>query len=94
VVGLAYGEYLLREEQGERPTLDEYQRRFPEHARRLRQQVELHQVLLGHSAASPEAGEERTFPTRTPAEEPDGVPVVPGYEVLQEVGRGGMAVAC
>src|SRR5262249_59842549 len=29
---LIYGEFLLREQLGERPTADEYARRFPEHA--------------------------------------------------------------
>src|ERR1700741_5047266 len=47
VVELAYGEYLLREERGERASLDEYLWRFPDHQERLRQQVELHQALRG-----------------------------------------------
>src|SRR5580692_6481357 len=38
VVELAYGEFLLREERGERPALPEYLCRFPGHEVRLRQQ--------------------------------------------------------
>src|SRR5262249_53846087 len=45
VVELAYGEFLLREQLGEQPALDEYLWRFPDHQARLRQQVELHQAL-------------------------------------------------
>jgi hypothetical protein len=40
---LVCGELALREELGERPTLDEYLRRFPAHADRLRRVYALHQ---------------------------------------------------
>ena len=42
---LVYGEFLLRERLGQSPTLDEYLRRFPQYASRLRQQIQLHQAL-------------------------------------------------
>src|SRR5262245_43279390 len=42
---LVYGEFLLREELNENPSLEEYQRRFPRHAARLEQQVRLHRML-------------------------------------------------
>ena len=41
-----YGEFLLREEMGESPTLDDYLGRFPEHADWLREQIALHRVVL------------------------------------------------
>jgi WD40 repeat protein/serine/threonine protein kinase len=44
---LIYGEFLLREEQGETLTLEEFARRFPQHAARLEEQVRLHQALTG-----------------------------------------------
>jgi eukaryotic-like serine/threonine-protein kinase len=46
VLDAIYGEFLLREEMGESPTLDEYLGRFPQHADRLREQIALHQVVV------------------------------------------------
>jgi serine/threonine protein kinase len=42
---LVYGEFLLREERGESPPLEEYVQRFPQYAERLRQQWNLHRAL-------------------------------------------------
>jgi serine/threonine protein kinase len=42
---LIYGEYLLLCEYGEKPSLSDFDRRFPEHAERLRLQVELRQAI-------------------------------------------------
>ena len=43
---LIYGEYLLREELGESPQLEEFHWRFPRFAARLQKQLELHGALL------------------------------------------------
>jgi WD40 repeat protein/serine/threonine protein kinase len=95
VVELAYGEFLLREERSERPTIEEYLWRFLNHQTRLRLQVELHLALRGNSAASPEVqsvtAAERTTPEQAPAEQ-SVVPIVPGYEILDVLGRGGVGV--
>src|SRR5262245_11264702 len=48
-VELVYGEFLMREQLGEGPALEEYQRRFPQYAARLRQQVLLHQAFEDRS---------------------------------------------
>src|SRR5262249_9618763 len=80
-VELICGEYLLREERGEAPALTEYQQRFPPYADRLRQQIEFHQALKGS-----------TIPELVLTETGSFRPLVPGYEVLGELGRGGMGV--
>jgi hypothetical protein len=85
VVELAYGEYLLREERGEKPTLDEDLWRFPGQAKRLRQQIELHLALRGGNTMPPG----QTTPAR-PLPDNCELPVVPGYEALEEIGQGGM----
>jgi serine/threonine-protein kinase len=80
VLVLVVGELLLRWQRGERPELAEYQRRFPHLAADLADQFELADAL----------GDNRTPAGRFPP--PASVPAVPGYEVLRELGRGGMGV--
>jgi serine/threonine-protein kinase len=81
-----YGEFLLRRELGEAAALDEFLQRFPQHAERLRQQDELHRVLEEVDESAPATWVEG----RKPA---SGVrPEVPSYEVLEEIGKGGMGV--
>ncbi len=92
---LVYGEYLLREQQGEAPDLAEYAARFPQFAEALGLQVELHRALgpggsrdLG--AAVPSANGLPTLPQTNGHQPP--LPAVPGYEVLARLGQGGMGV--
>ena len=44
-VELVLAEYLLREELGEQPALEEYLGRFPQYAGALKLQLELHQAM-------------------------------------------------
>jgi WD40 repeat protein len=52
VLELIYGEFLLCEERREAPDLESYLQRFPEHAERLKQQVELHEAVKSVEQAS------------------------------------------
>ncbi len=67
-----YGEFYLRKELDEAPSLLEYVARFPEHARRLRDQVMWNEAIdLGPPSSI-------------------GPPRIPGLEVGELLGRGGM----
>jgi serine/threonine protein kinase len=74
LLDLIYQEICLREERGETARRNDYLGRFPHLATPLNAQFDVHQVIQSGSAF---------------ADQP-GPPVVPGYEVLEEVGHGGM----
>jgi hypothetical protein len=70
-----YGEYYLRMEMGESPSLTEYLARFPQHARRLRDQVMWHEAIeLGQVIGGV----------------PPPTIQVPGLTIGELLGRGGM----
>jgi Protein kinase domain len=83
---LVWGEVLLRFQAGAAPGLDEYRARFPQHADALALQFD----LQGHLVTSSEA------PTLAPhwpaADVGPRLPPLPGYEILEEIARGGMGV--
>jgi serine/threonine-protein kinase len=90
---LVYQEVLLREERGEEPQLQEYLERFPQFAAQLRPLFVVHRALESSSWLESDPAEtppEVTSPASSGAAA--DLPVVPGYEVLGEVGRGGMGV--
>ncbi|MGL4554136.1 MAG: WD40 repeat domain-containing serine/threonine protein kinase [Gemmataceae bacterium] len=75
---VVYGEYLMREQLGEHPESADFRRRFPEQAAGLARQLEVHRALAAQEGEAAPAEQAR--------------PAVPGYELMEEVGRGGMGV--
>jgi WD40 repeat protein len=105
VLDLLFRELQLREEDGEAPDVEELVGRFPELGPRIRQQFALHLALHSRlSATRPEADApgDGADPGRTLPAEPGMIPDwtavakerlnIPNYEVLEELGRGGMGV--
>ncbi|HEY6563697.1 MAG TPA: serine/threonine-protein kinase, partial [Pirellulaceae bacterium] len=90
---LIYGEYLLREDRHESPDIAEFAQRFPEMATLLLHQVALHRALS--DGPEPQRGDtggchqQATLWGGTP---PPTWPRIRGYQILDELGHGGMGV--
>jgi eukaryotic-like serine/threonine-protein kinase len=89
---LIYGEFLLREEMGESPQLEEFRWRFPPFAARLQKQLDLHGALMAFDSTTgdrPDVCAADGVHASPPA---PGLPrvIAPGFQILGELGRGGM----
>ena len=95
-----YSEFLLREELGQEPKPLEYQMRFPEFAETLQDQIEFHQAMAaanGSSRLSALDTRRSASATQQTSAAGERLPAhlthfVPGYEILSELGRGGMGI--
>ncbi|HEX3148657.1 MAG TPA: serine/threonine-protein kinase [Gemmataceae bacterium] len=88
ILDLIYAEVLLRREAGETPRIAEYLERFPELADPIRLQFEVDDAI-GPTRIAPES--DPTDPDAVPAPIPPP-PAPPGYQILSELGHGGMGV--
>jgi serine/threonine protein kinase/Flp pilus assembly protein TadD len=89
LLDLIYNEILLRDEMGHAPRLDEYLRRFGEFEQQIRQLFEVHEVLE-HEGLS----QTTMIASQTEARPQEGMRTdfLSGYEIVRELGRGGMGV--
>ncbi len=94
---LVYGEYLLREELGELPTIDDFVKRFPQFALQLQRQAKVHDAI--ESGNAPEATVVHPMPSILSGATAEQLaknvsdtdwPTIPGYTILAKLGQGGM----
>ncbi len=91
VLALIHSEMALRRQGGEQPSLDDYLRRFPQHADALRRAGPPSDATQTHADSA--AG--TTLPeAQLPAPAPPPSPplVLPGLELHEQLGEGGMGV--
>jgi serine/threonine-protein kinase len=94
LVALVYSEIMLRIDSGETPSLDEYLSRFSQHAESLRRRWAAHDLIeqQAHADAPGSTIADRLTQPVSQGALRVRLPSLPGYEVLEQIGRGGMGV--
>src|SRR5262245_12205205 len=91
VIELLHTEFLRRRERGEEPSLSEYHERFPGHASGLEERLRATMAWARPRPSRPSGSDDGGPPTLSVGQEPPAR-FVGDYEVLSELGRGGMGV--
>ncbi|MFO0878512.1 MAG: serine/threonine-protein kinase [Gemmataceae bacterium] len=90
---IVYSEFLLREQLGETPSTDHFLVQYPGLAPLLRRQFDVHQALALPPEELPRHPPGPTiFAQAITPRLPTALPALPGYEILEKVGQGGMGV--
>ena len=93
LLDLIYAEVVLREEAGEAPTAEEYARRFPQFSEAIERQFAVHAHLAPLEALQSWSLLSTYDSTpKSPVTAPRELPQIAGYEIVRELGRGGMGV--
>ena len=91
VLELIHAEVSTRNDMGQRPTLEEWEQRFPRLLPRMEQIVSLRSVFDSEMPTLSDSSAGTADPLAS-VQAPDGRLRIGNYQILQEIGRGGMGV--
>jgi len=92
VLELIHAEVITRNDMGQRPTLEEWEERFPQLLPRMEQMISLRSVFDTEMPTLTDTSAGSADPLAS-VQAPDGrLPRIGNYQLLQEIGRGGMGV--